>query len=128
MSAPGLIDFPNNRGVQTRKYTVGAGIVGCYVESDKQSLLDSMSLQYSGIANWFPSPTATSVTAEGSNVFFPVRPRTILDLPVPASSIRVSIKVSQRPTFAPGGPPTIPKSEAALVIEAPERKSRPFAT
>ncbi len=35
MSAPGLVDFSNKRGVQTRKkYRVGACVIGCYVESE----------------------------------------------------------------------------------------------
>jgi hypothetical protein len=123
MPAPGLIDLQNNRGVQTQKYRVGAGIIGCHVDGDKRPLLESVSLQYSGIANWFPASTTTSFTAEGSNVFFPARPRTVLDLQVPAGPIRVSIEVSQKPTFAPGGRPSVPKSEAVLLIEAPERKS-----
>lgn len=123
MSAPGLIDFPNNRGVQTRQYRMGAGIIGCYVADDQQSLLNSVSLQYSGIASWFPASTTTSFTNEGANVFFPNRPLTILDLHVPASSIRVSIKVRQNPTFAPGGRPNISRSETVLKIEADEPKS-----
>ena len=123
MSAPGLIDFPNNRGMQTRKYRVGAGIIGCYLENDKLPLLESVSLRYSGIANWFPVPTVTSFADEGRNVFFPNRPLTILDIHVPASSIRVSIKVRQNPTFSPGGRPSSLTSEAVLMIEAPEGKS-----
>jgi hypothetical protein len=123
MSAPGLIDFPKYRGVQTRKYRVGACVVGCYLESDKQPLLDSISLRFSGISSWFPAPTRSSFIADGVNVFFPSRPLTIVDLQRAESSVRVLIKVIQSPTFAPGGRATIPRSEAVLVIEAPDGNS-----
>lgn len=123
MSAPGLIDFPNKRGVQTRKYRVGACVIGCYLESDTQPLLDSVTLRFSGIGEWLPAPAVISFAAEGNSVFFPARPLKILDIPVPAHSIRVSIKVNQNPTYRPAGRNVIAKSDPILVIEATERRS-----
>jgi hypothetical protein len=123
LSAPGLVDFPHNRAMRTRKYRVGACVIGWHLQSDTTPDISSASLRYSGISEWLPPRCSIAVTEEGSQVSFPAAPLTVLDVCVLANKTRVSIRVHQRPAYTPGGRDITARSNPSVAIEPAERKS-----
>ena len=123
MSAPALVDIPNTRAMRTRKYRVSACVIGWHLESDTLPELASASARYSGLSAWLPARCSIAFRNAATQVTFPAEPLTVVDMCALASKTRVSIRITQRPTYTVGGRYISARSEPKVQIEPVERRS-----
>jgi len=124
IGSPGRLDMGSGRGVRWHNFRVtGVCLVGWYLPSEKDNVLTSADLTYTGINQWLPGSGGVAFTEDAISVSIPKKRPVVLDVCVLPSRVRVLIKIDPNFQFRFGGKGYSSRSEPVITLEPSEPKS-----